>query len=400
MKFVLRGPRILAFGKAIHALARVGEVLYINPEETKVVFETVNSSRSAALSFHFHKAFFSEYQPYDRSYMEPDDDLSQSLYKCGLIMKSILMPFRSLVNIEKIVESCIFFVSPKDCKVKINLECKYSVVKYVAIRMIETETMTTYDEDIVDENSFSCTAKVLNDAANNFLRSEEEVTMTALPDRFVMRNYTLGPDSKTDSIVRTEFTMYPSEFDGFNVTQNSSITYPLKELRAMINFADHLKLQLTTKYGEPGRPICYTVSVPEELDGKLVMATISSEDNAGDYLRPLNTSQISVNSSFRDTEDLRHGGDLNTSRTYVSAKRKNQAPNQSQNPQTSTARVEDVPNFSMNDEEMLDQTEANENPPSAKKARFLFKRCFDSTFNPKSVQGSDKVLAPDSDDEN
>ena len=133
------------------------------------------------------------------------------------------------------------------------------------------------------------------------------------------------------------------------------------------------------------------------------MATIASEhDNeAGDHLRPLNTSQISINSTFRDTEDLRNGGaDLNESRVFNGVKRKTLS--QSQNPQTSTARLEDAkaPDFSFNDEEMLDLTVASENPPSAKKARFIFKRCFDATFNPKSVQGSEKILAPDSDEEN
>ena len=407
MKFVVKGPKILALGRAIQALARVGEVLYISPEADKVVFETVNSSHSAALSFQFHTSFFSEYAAYDRTFMEDTDELSQSLYKCGLIMKSILTVFRSLANIEKIVESCVMFVSPKDCKVKIHFECKYSVTKYHDIRMIETETLTTYDNDIVEENSSSCNAKVLSDAANNFLRSEEEVTMTALPDRFVMRNYTLGK-ARSES-VHTEFTMYPCEFDSFRVTQNSSITYPLKELRAMISFADNLKLQLTTKYGEPGKPICYTVSVPDEMTGRLVMATISSDEDTDQLAAALNTSQMSADSTFRDTEDLRDGdGDraFNESAVFPSRLPLKRGLSQastssrvSQPPLMSTAISDHAPRLSqVADEEMLDLTVAHPDPP-AKKARFIFKRCFDSTFNPKNVPGSDLVLAPDSDEE-
>lgn len=51
----------------------------------------------------------------------------------------------------------------------------------------------------------------------------------------------------------------------------------------------------------------------------------------------------------------------------------------------------------------LDAVGANgdgENPPPSKKARYLFSKCFDATFNPRTgVAGADRILAPDSDEE-
>lgn len=38
-------------------------------------------------------------------------------------------------------------------------------------------------------------------------------------------------------------------------------------------------------------------------------------------------------------------------------------------------------------------------PPLSKKARFVFKRCFEATFNSQMIPGYDEVLAEDSDDE-
>jgi len=421
MKFILRGAKIVTFGRAIHALAKVGEVLYISPQDKKVVLETVNSAHSAVLSIAFHDDFFEEYCAFDRTFVDENLDLPPSyLYDCCVIMKSILLAFRSLSHIEKMMESCTIYISPMDCKLKIHFMCKYSVKKYITLRMIETEALSTYDNEIVEENSFSCTAKVLNDAANNFLRNQEEVTMTAHPDRFVLKNY-ISCNSKSEA-VHTEFTMFPNEFDSFNVNQNSSITYPLKELRALINFADHLGLQITSKYGNPGQPICSTVS-NEAIDGRLVMATVCSEEETDD----LNATRVSTDLSFRDTEDLLHGGTshgsiarggrnaaLNESIEYPSRfqfKRKSfsqvstsQMSSSSRflPPHQSTAVIDDPPNFSaaLDDEEMLEVTKNEENPPAAKKARYIFKRCFDSTFNPNSVPGSDKILAPDSDEEN
>jgi hypothetical protein len=37
--------------------------------------------------------------------------------------------------------------------------------------------------------------------------------------------------------------------------------------------------------------------------------------------------------------------------------------------------------------------------PPPKRSKFFFQRCFDATFNPSKVYGAQKVLAPDSDDE-
>ena len=38
--------------------------------------------------------------------------------------------------------------------------------------------------------------------------------------------------------------------------------------------------------------------------------------------------------------------------------------------------------------------------PPSKKKNFLFRRCFDATFNPQNIPGTERVLAPDSDEEN
>ena len=38
-------------------------------------------------------------------------------------------------------------------------------------------------------------------------------------------------------------------------------------------------------------------------------------------------------------------------------------------------------------------------PPLSKKARYIFKRCFEATFNSQMIPGYDEVLAEDSDDE-
>ena len=49
-------------------------------------------------------------------------------------------------------------------------------------------------------------------------------------------------------------------------------------------------------------------------------------------------------------------------------------------------------------EHNYDSDELPSTPPS-KKAKFFFKRCFDSTFNPDTVPGYNNILAEDSDED-
>lgn len=64
-------------------------------------------------------------------------------------------------------------------------------------------------------------------------------------------------------------------------------------------------------------------------------------------------------------------------------------------------------NMSMHDDSLpnLNGDEAEEEdaipstPPAKRAKKFIFRRCFESTFNPEDVPGHDKVLAEDSDDD-
>ena len=62
MKCTILGRHIRLLGKAIHALAKVGEELYIEPLADGINFVTVNSSKSAVMTFKFFKDFFESYE--------------------------------------------------------------------------------------------------------------------------------------------------------------------------------------------------------------------------------------------------------------------------------------------------------------------------------------------------
>merc|ERR1739844_67010 len=142
-------------------------------------------------------------------------------------MRSILMGFNRLNVLEKTVLQMHIHVLPNESKVKIQLICKYSVTKLYTFPFIESERLEMYREISNEGDTFSCQAKVLNEAVVNFLKNQEEVTMIASPNKFVMKNYISSNPKENQTAVHTELTMHPNEFQSFDVNSDCSITYCL-----------------------------------------------------------------------------------------------------------------------------------------------------------------------------
>ena len=104
-------------------------------------------------------------------------------------------------------------------------------------------------------NSFTAQSKLLTDAALTFLSNQEEVTMLAKPGKFLMKNYLDALDLESDrKAVHTELTIKPPEV--YNIDschQPSPVTFCLKELRAIIGFADSFALPLSASFDIGGK---------------------------------------------------------------------------------------------------------------------------------------------------
>ena len=63
---------ISVLARAIHALCRIGDELYVEPEPAKISFRAVSSSKSAYASFTFFESFFSYYN-YEQQWSQEED---------------------------------------------------------------------------------------------------------------------------------------------------------------------------------------------------------------------------------------------------------------------------------------------------------------------------------------
>ena len=180
--------------RAIHSLAKTGVDLYIDPSEEGVAFRTVNSSRSAFVSYTFKPSFFSSYAPkrvadLNSSRLDIATYISQHQNQnatqvnesnpgiledskckvtmrvsklshmrtmslgpiqllsvkatiiCINVLQGIMVALKSISQLEKTAESCLITVCNKMCKLKIRMNCKYNVTKTYTLPFIESESL-------------------------------------------------------------------------------------------------------------------------------------------------------------------------------------------------------------------------------------------------------------------
>jgi hypothetical protein len=90
-------PIFSVLGKAIHSIAKIGEDLYIDPLSDGLAFRSMNSARSAFITYKFHPNFFEVYEEKTSEdlevilqYEDPPSNSSQSSQnpsKCRLAMR-------------------------------------------------------------------------------------------------------------------------------------------------------------------------------------------------------------------------------------------------------------------------------------------------------------------------
>ncbi|KAB1255178.1 Cell cycle checkpoint control protein RAD9B, partial [Camelus dromedarius] len=126
------------FGKAIQALSRINDELWLDPSEKGLSLRSVNSGRSAYGCVFFSSVFFQHYQ---WSVKTNDSDTILNLncklgMKCVLfynlfVLQSILPIFRCLNSLERNVEKCKIFTSSDKCKVVIQFFCRHGSEMFV-----------------------------------------------------------------------------------------------------------------------------------------------------------------------------------------------------------------------------------------------------------------------------
>ncbi|KAL7991933.1 hypothetical protein Chor_016189 [Crotalus horridus] len=211
-------------GKAVHALSRIGDEIYIEPVEEGLSLRAINTSRSAYACFLFTSLFFQHYQA-----GESGSDPDVGAFRCKVLMK--------------------------ECEL---LQAVFDKTKYAHL--------------------LRASPRLLADAVVHFPLNLAEVTLGASPGgKVTLRSY-LEEDTEPSRMMVTEMCMSEDEFQVFHIKQEIQVTFCLKEFRGFLSFAESSNLSLDIHFDEPGRPAIFTVEDPV-LELQLVLATLSESES-------------------------------------------------------------------------------------------------------------------------
>jgi len=384
MKCLIPGPNVKIFARAIHSLAKIGDELHIEPVQDGLILKTVNSSRSAYSAFNFHIPFFLNYIYVSDSTASANQE--EQVIKCKLPMKSILSVFRCIGNLEKTVETCKISLPLTDALLIIELKCKHGIVKLYNLRYFDCEMVEAEFTKEGYASKFTCSSRFYSEALQSFHSSVGEVTWSLTADRVHLSNY-IDDEQDPSKCVRTEVTLAKEEFEEFNVALCTQVTFCLKELRAILSFAEALVLELQCRMEGAGNPVLFSLNKDTLYSADFLLATLSpsldSTPSSAVTLSQRGSVQNSPLPVMRDASGS-HSSSLRATSTNLLA-------------------VSDVPeHFSrLNSLSLLDPNPITMDvevlPPPAKRARarHIFQRCLIPSQDPNDRLG--ELLAPDSD---
>ena len=247
-------------------------------------------------------------------------------------------------------------------------------------------------------------SKVMQEANGNFLANQEEVTMYVNKENIKIKKYIDDIDERKQ--IHTEVSMQPREFEVFDINEETSVTFCLKEFRSLLIFAEYLNLPITASFSTGGDPLVLVMNQGEFLTSTYVLATLAEDGSSQPAARtPQSCSTVQKTAAVPPDQTSAKTNVFHSTQRETPAQDPSQAictPDLSTIPPPSLLQNNFVDSLNINDE----KADGNDNHPDcfdasppAKKKNFLFRRCFDSTWNPNKIAGTEKVLAPDSDEE-
>ncbi|KAM9822379.1 cell cycle checkpoint control protein RAD9B [Syngnathus typhle] len=278
MNCTIDGNCIKVFGKAIHALSRIGDELWLDPTVKGLALRSVNSSQSAYGCFLFSSMFFHNYSLASKQTSE--------LIKCKLYVKSLLPLFRCLTSIERNVERCQISLSTPNDKIIIKFVCRHGITKTHNLCYQESPALRAVFDSHLCPNVLKGPARLLANMVMHFQRSQEEVTLSISPLQVILRNYHDGRNDHM-KMMFTEMSLHPDEFDNFLCGGDSAITFCLKELRGLLSFAEMHCLPVSVQFGPAGMPVCFSVA-DTVLEATVVLSTLT-DSGAHSQSQPTNT---------------------------------------------------------------------------------------------------------------
>ncbi|XP_059750077.1 cell cycle checkpoint control protein RAD9B [Balaenoptera ricei] len=316
LKCGMSGSQVKVFGKAIQALSRVSDELWLDPSEKGLALRSVNSCRSAYGCVLFSPVFFQHYQ-WSTSVKTNDSDTISNL-NCKLGMKSILPIFRCLNSLERNVEKCKIFTRSDKCKVVIQFFCRHGIKRIHNVCFQESQPLQVIFEKNMCSNTLVIQPRVLAEAIVLFTSSQEEVTLAVTPLNVCIKSSNEESMDLTNSVY-SEMFVGPDEFDFFQIGVDTEITFCFKELKGMLTFSEATHAPIAIHFDFPGKPMALSID-DMLLEANFILATLADEPSRESSPQSLYLSQKRKRSELIDSNSEAGKNVTSKDAEYISRK--------------------------------------------------------------------------------
>ncbi|XP_066148964.1 cell cycle checkpoint control protein RAD9A isoform X1 [Euwallacea fornicatus] len=411
MNCIVPSLNIKVLARAVHALAKIGDELFIEAKIDKLTFLTFNQSKTVCGQFHMLDSFFSLYNV-QQGHAKENTAISLKIH-----MKTLLPLFRG-THLDKKLESLrIEYVDPSDLmKFKVKYKADDIVMSH-DLCLMDPEILTIDNYGQSRNNSLCAGSDFFNSFLNLFSTSDDSITFEITRAKVIARNYYIGAPHNPKS-VRSHVNLSNSEFALFKISEETTVNFSLKPFRTAIAFADSFNLNISIDFDAGGRPLSISMRNPT-FEVLFVVATINPYTDApstiGPTSLPAKITQVNIKGSHNLThDDLEAIANENwddfeddpvskSDKNSVSENTKNDALFNRYKTSTKDSKkfvLEENDSLFNNNSKQDGEVDNNEpespESPRSKRVRYIFKRSFEPTFHASMINN---VLLRESDSE-
>ncbi|XP_025160344.1 cell cycle checkpoint control protein RAD9B isoform X2 [Harpegnathos saltator] len=387
--------------------------------------------------------------------------------------------FKGAHALDKLVETCHINLERNACNLVFILKYRNGINKSHLSPILEDEKLQASYSKAGMSNELTSRPRILIDVLQNFQQNLIEITLEVTPQKLLLRNY-VDDASVLQNTTRTQLALSVGEFDRYVISNETVITFCLKEFRALLTFSESVGIPVSTHFETAGRPVLFALK-SQGFEVNLLLSTLSPDNDARSdtstvsshvqSVRKKSTSRckssskssrstsrakkstvstnLTINNIFkrRSTDETNEGNNTlnpieNNIPTIAETKNpiknvleRNEAePEQSRlfaiSPASTTSltthkripeshrklvssvfsniakrkSTNDNEDFCKEENAIADLDESIPGSPPrqkvAKRAKLVFQKCFQTTFDPRMLPGHDTIVVEDSDENN
>ncbi|KAI8145074.1 Rad9/Ddc1 [Fennellomyces sp. T-0311] len=304
------GSLIKVFSSSVDAVAGFGEELNIEASKTQFILWTLNMSLTGQAIIRISPLFFDSYKvkrPIAGKDARGRAIKGESL-RASVLLKPLRMVFRKNQNILSALEKCqLAWEDPGvpldddeimtfEPRLQLKLLSQQGVAKKHSMRYGETDPVVPFYRKTT-QHKFTVDPNLLNDYLCYFHPKITDVAIQCTPDSVKVKSYWADP-LQTDQPLQSEFTINSSDFAAYSIQRNVQIAFNLKEFKTAITYAAELNMPLTASFDEPGRPVVFTIELPDMIIADFA-ATTHLDDAVPTQLTSHSLTSIETRSGYR-----------------------------------------------------------------------------------------------------